>query len=349
LARLAEAWGRRAEVGGLRSEVSSPAAEIDPAEDDFAIAGVDQRVHLANDPIGRKRTALTADVGNHAEGTAVVAAVLNFQVGAGAFIGGIEDGSSQEFGVSEDIGDENRPFVARRWSLAIGLRKFRRPCHRIKRNKRARRLNRRAALDRTAVGGCPHMIVLSGARQRDLRQLMLVRVADDMSYARQPCDLFGGALRVATGDDNAGLRIPALNAADGRARILIGGSGDGTSIEYDDGSLAGIRGARETEFLELAFESGAVGLGGAATEILYVISGHVLMVTHPGGLIGRSQPSRARSHFTGRRAARDQAEAAVLRDWKHSRQNTGRPCVGRKGTVVSFPHPEQMAWVSTLV
>jgi hypothetical protein len=32
--------------------------------------------------------------------------------------------------------------------------------------------------------------------------------------------------------------------------------------------------------------------------------------------------------------------------WKHSRQNTGRPCVGRKGTVVSFPHCEQVVFVS---
>src|SRR5580704_14695793 len=37
----------------------------------------------------------------------------------------------------------------------------------------------------------------------------------------------------------------------------------------------------------------------------------------------------------------------ALRDWKHSRQKTGRPCVGRKGTVVSRPHWEQMAEVST--
>ena len=43
------------------------------------------------------------------------------------------------------------------------------------------------------------------------------------------------------------------------------------------------------------------------------------------------------------------AVAAVLRDWKHSLQNTGRPWVGRKGTVVSLPHPEQVACVSTLV
>src|SRR5580765_4477639 len=34
-------------------------------------------------------------------------------------------------------------------------------------------------------------------------------------------------------------------------------------------------------------------------------------------------------------------------DWKHSLQKTGRPCVGRKGTVVSFPHAEQFVTVST--
>src|SRR5437016_8052059 len=34
------------------------------------------------------------------------------------------------------------------------------------------------------------------------------------------------------------------------------------------------------------------------------------------------------------------------RCWKHSRQKTGRPCVGRNGTVVSFPHCEQVVLVS---
>src|ERR1044071_4885202 len=38
---------------------------------------------------------------------------------------------------------------------------------------------------------------------------------------------------------------------------------------------------------------------------------------------------------------------ANFRDWKHSLQNTGRPCVGLKGTVVSFPHAEQVVTVST--
>jgi len=44
-----------------------------------------------------------------------------------------------------------------------------------------------------------------------------------------------------------------------------------------------------------------------------------------------------------------QAVAAVARRcWKHSRQKTGRPCVGLKGTVVSLPQPEQLVRVSTL-
>src|SRR5208337_1122887 len=32
--------------------------------------------------------------------------------------------------------------------------------------------------------------------------------------------------------------------------------------------------------------------------------------------------------------------------WKHSLQNTGRPCVGLKGTVVSLPHCEHVVLVS---
>src|SRR6266536_6504354 len=40
------------------------------------------------------------------------------------------------------------------------------------------------------------------------------------------------------------------------------------------------------------------------------------------------------------------AAPIALRCWKHSRQNTGRPCVGRKGTVVAFPHCEQLVLVS---
>src|SRR5437764_1047917 len=41
------------------------------------------------------------------------------------------------------------------------------------------------------------------------------------------------------------------------------------------------------------------------------------------------------------------AAPANLRDWKHSLQNTGRPCVGLNGTVVSLPHAEHVVTVST--
>src|SRR5712692_1220455 len=40
------------------------------------------------------------------------------------------------------------------------------------------------------------------------------------------------------------------------------------------------------------------------------------------------------------------AAPIARRCWKHSRQKTGRPWVGRKGTVVSFPHCEQFVFVS---
>src|SRR5258706_14511084 len=43
------------------------------------------------------------------------------------------------------------------------------------------------------------------------------------------------------------------------------------------------------------------------------------------------------------------AAPMARRCWKHSRQKTGRPCVGRKGTVVSFPHWEQLVFVSARI
>jgi hypothetical protein len=41
------------------------------------------------------------------------------------------------------------------------------------------------------------------------------------------------------------------------------------------------------------------------------------------------------------------ADATCRFCWKHSRQNTGRPCVGRNGTVVSLAHCEHTVRVST--
>ena len=133
--------------------------------------------------------------------------------------------------------------------------------------------------------------------------------------------------------------------------------------------------------LELAFEGGAVGLGGTAAEVFYVVGGRPVMLSHRGMVRevlcdeiaslqeerlrqgnptsrkggekwgtrqsfqtqSQSQKPRARVPAPHESLPTLYAVAAVLRDWKHSRQKTGRPCVGRKGTVVCFPHPEQVA------
>jgi hypothetical protein len=71
------------------------------------------------------------------------------------------------------------------------------------------------------------------------------------------------------------------------------------------------------------------------------------------GRIGQSAPREAfhRSSYSSKRLTDYfefllYAAPIALRCWKHSRQNTGRPWVGRKGTVVSFPHCEQLVFVS---
>ena len=49
-----------------------------------------------------------------------------------------------------------------------------------------------------------------------------------------------------------------------------------------------------------------------------------------------------------RRFKRKVQQEDIIKDIKkHSLQKTGLPCVGRKGTVVSFPHAEHWVWVST--
>ena len=55
-----------------------------------------------------ERTALTAHERDHAKRAAIVAAVLHLEVGASAFVGGIEDRRGQKFRVSENVGNEDR-------------------------------------------------------------------------------------------------------------------------------------------------------------------------------------------------------------------------------------------------
>jgi hypothetical protein len=62
--------------------------------------------------------------------------------------------------------------------------------------------------------------------------------------------------------------------ADGIACLGVGGSGYGAGVEDDDGGRCGIGGGGAAAVEELAFEGGAVGLCGAAAELLDVEGGH---------------------------------------------------------------------------
>ena len=99
-------------------------------------------------------------------------------------------------------------------------------------------------------------------------------VADDVSDAGEGGEFFRCALRVAAGDDNFGGGILVVDFADGVASLSVGGSGDGTGVEDYDFGGGGVSRRGKAEIAELAFEGGAVGMGGAATELVDVEGGH---------------------------------------------------------------------------
>src|SRR6266702_1647088 len=108
----------------------------------------------------------------------------------------------------------------------------------------------------------------------DFREPVFVRVADDLGNAGQSGDFFGSTLSIAAGDDNLTIGILAMYPADGGAGVMIGGRGDGAGIKDDNSGGDWIGRALKAALLELALDGSAVGLGGAASEILHVESCH---------------------------------------------------------------------------
>jgi hypothetical protein len=103
-----------------------------------------------------------------------------------------------------------------------------------------------------------------------------MRVANDQIHARQRCEFFGCALRVAACDNDSSFRVLAADSADCGTGILIGAVGNGAGIQDDYRSLLGIRGANKATLFELAFEGCAIRLGGATAKILNKKSRHAL-------------------------------------------------------------------------
>src|SRR5215469_11390585 len=114
---------------------------------------------------------------------------------------------------------------------------------------------------------------------------MLVRVANDLGNAGQTRQLVGRALRVTAGHDDSRLWVFTMDAPDGGTGVLIGGRGHCAGVEDDNFGLVGRGGAFHAALLELPFNGGAVGLGGAAAKILYVVTCHRTIVAALQGAV----------------------------------------------------------------
>jgi catechol 2,3-dioxygenase-like lactoylglutathione lyase family enzyme len=111
--------------------------------------------------------------------------------------------------------------------------------------------------------------------QSNLSELMFVRIANHAGHAGQGRDFFRGTLGVASGDDDLGVGILALHAADGGAGVLVGGGCYRARVE-DDHVCIGGGSPGQPALLELALQGSAIRLGGAAAEVFYMKGGHVI-------------------------------------------------------------------------
>jgi hypothetical protein len=107
-------------------------------------------------------------------------------------------------------------------------------------------------------------------RVDELGDLRLLGIANDPGHTGKSCEVFRGALGVTAGDDDTSGGILRVDFADGVAGLSVGGSGDRTGV-YDYEIRRGCFGdGAATAFEQLALEGRAVGLGGAAAELLDV-------------------------------------------------------------------------------
>ena len=94
----------------LGSEVASPPAKINSAQDDLAITRSLQRLSLFDDSLQAHRPALSANAGDNAKRAAVVATILHFQVRARSrskIVTG-KNRSGNEFSVGKDFADNGK-------------------------------------------------------------------------------------------------------------------------------------------------------------------------------------------------------------------------------------------------
>src|SRR3974377_69989 len=74
---------------------------------------------------------------------------------------------------------------------------------------------------------------------QEFGDLNLVGISDDHRYAGESGDLLGGTRRVATGDDDAGIRILTMDAMDGLAEVVVRSLRNSASIQHHKLRVAG--------------------------------------------------------------------------------------------------------------
>jgi hypothetical protein len=110
---------------------------------------------------------------------------------------------------------------------------------------------------------------------QQVRDLALVGIPNNPLDAWEGGQFLGSALRIAACYENAAPWIQAVRMTHGLPDIVIGRRGDGASVENDEIRRGNIRHAGETPDGKLRFERGAIGLRGAAAEILHKEAGHL--------------------------------------------------------------------------
>src|SRR6266851_1700957 len=88
-------------------EVAAVGAEVDAAENDFAVARIGEALDFVNDCVGWEAAALAADKGDDTVRAAGVATVLDFESGAGVIAFSAEDRSGEESVLFEYITGKN--------------------------------------------------------------------------------------------------------------------------------------------------------------------------------------------------------------------------------------------------
>ena len=242
-------------------EIAAVGAEVDAAEDDFAVSRLAEVQYFPDDRVRRQAAAPPANKRNHAVGAAGVAAVLDLEGGAGVVPFPAEDGGGEKFGAVEDVAGEDLRKLGR--SIPTGPGQVRRPYKRMKRNSRT---GMQSSGGKKAAGRFSRR----GGRERidELGDLRLVGIADDPGDAGECGQFFGSALGITTSDDNADGGFGGVKLSNGVPGLSVGGGRDGAGVHDDDVGGCGRVGGGTTAIEQLALEGRAIGLRGAATELL---------------------------------------------------------------------------------